>query len=232
MSKAVKESNVAREIKKEYLREHLEEVIDLIDRWTRELQAPPPLAAGEGSLAWQSVYRPATEQQPDANHMLRRHVRSRTLWRHHADWQASLEKAWSLTQRIQKEAKNCVAEVEREKSREYTQEYVGVALWLAFDLACGHKTDLPYREPDSRVGLACGAYTIELSARSASERSSVETEHRSLITELADLEYIRELATLWDEVTTLQQKMTAIAGKALKSRDILYPCRFCRHLWK
>lgn len=232
MSRAVKESNLAKEIKKDYLKKHLEEVIGLIERWIGELDAPPPLGPREGSLAWRSVYSPATEQDPDANHMLRRHVRSRTLWKHHAVWQANMDKVWNLTQRVQEKAMDRVAERARKKVRKYTQDYGSVALWKAFDLACGREPDITYREPDNRVGLACGAYTIELSAQSTSERSSVKSEHRRLTRYLADLDEMWELAAMWGEVTALQDRMRAIAGQALKSRDILYPCRFCRHLWK
>ena len=43
-----------------------------------------------------SPYQPPLERDTDINHMLRKHLSSRVLWRHHSDWmllQESLAKA-------------------------------------------------------------------------------------------------------------------------------------------
>jgi hypothetical protein len=36
----------------------------------------------------------------------------------------------------------------------------------------------------------------------------------------------------WAEASVLQERMVALAQKAVKSSDFLYPCQFCRRLWQ
>ena len=79
MAKGVKQSAIAGEIKKEYLKDHLEQVEDLITEWIEQLNAPDPFSPHDGILGWESDYRPKLEGDLDSNHMLRSHVRSRVL---------------------------------------------------------------------------------------------------------------------------------------------------------
>ncbi|MFC1904924.1 hypothetical protein ACFLXT_04095 [Chloroflexota bacterium] len=67
---------------------------------------------------------------------------------------------------------------------------------------------------------------------SAEERILVEEEHRDFSDSLAVIESMKELAGLWSELKRIQQAMYAIATKIQQSNDILYPCKFCKHLWK
>ena len=96
MTKPLKNSAIASEIKREYLKEHLEIVKKIIEDWISELVAPSPFAPLKDIWGWQSVYRPSAEQDPDSNHMLRRHLRSRALWYHHAAWVRKLENIWQI----------------------------------------------------------------------------------------------------------------------------------------
>lgn len=77
MAKKADRSPMGMEIKKEYLRKHLDEVGELIVRWKAELNAPRVFALEGSAGGWRSAYRPPTEEIPDNNHMLRRHLHSR-----------------------------------------------------------------------------------------------------------------------------------------------------------
>lgn len=232
MAKAVKYSSIAGEIKKEYLKEHLENAKKLIENWILELNTPEPLTPHKGVWGWQSVYRPSIEQDLDSNHILRRHLRSRALWSHHANWERKLGSVWHLTNQVRKEANDKHLEQSSNKQRQYSAEYVTVALWKGFDSALGRKIEEWYKVPDDQHGLAYGAYKLELAVTGSDERSSIEKEHREFIYYLSQLEEMRQLIELWQEVLTLQAHTQAIGNKVLKSGDVLYTCMFCRHLWK
>ena len=232
MVKAVKHSTIARDLKIEYLKEHLENVKKLIAEWVMQLNAPPLLAPQKGVWGWQSVYQPFAEQDPDSNHMLKRHLRSRALWSQHASWDVKLERIWNLIQQVHIESQAKYAKLPTIKQRQYTEEYIRTALWQGFELACDAVLKIDYRIPEHQKGICFGAYNIETSVTSAEERILVEEEHRDFSDSLAGIESMKELAGLWSEVKRIQQAMYAIATKAQKSNDILYPCRFCKHLWK
>ena len=57
-------------------------------------------------------------------------------------------------------------------------------------------------------------------------------EHRDFVYYISGLKGMKELVEVWTDVRSLQEQMNSIAIKALKSNDILYRCRFCKHLWK
>ena len=232
MAKAVKYSAIAREIKKEYLKEHLENVKRAIEIWIPEINTPAPLTSHKDVWGWQSIYTPPMEQDPDSNHMLKRHLRSRALWSHHANWERKIGKVWYLTNRVRKEADDKHIEHSNNKQRQYTAEYVTVALWKAFDVARGREIDDWYKVPDDQHGVSYGAYKLELSAVTSEECSSIEKEHREFNHYLAELEDMCQLIELWHEVNELKTYMQTIGNNILKSGDILYPCKFCRHLWK
>ncbi len=231
MTKAPKYSRVASELKKEYLREHLESIKDLIRLWMSELHLPEPLAPHDRVWGWQTLYRSPRQDNPDDNHMLRRHLRSRALWSHHSSWERVLGENWRLTEQLRLEAK-----IEKEKqsskvSWKYTEDYVSVALWKAFDTALGKVINLPFSFPHDRPGFTYGAYLIEESADTSEVRILIEKEFRRFILFLSQTSTMRQLTQVWLEANRLETLITALADKALKSNDIFYQCRFCRHLW-
>jgi|GEM_PF-4950465 len=69
MAKRTEYSQMTLEIKKEYLKKHLDEVGELIVRWKAELNAPRVFALKGSAGGWQSAYRPPTEENPDNNHI-------------------------------------------------------------------------------------------------------------------------------------------------------------------
>lgn len=234
MSKAVKYSKIAGEIKKEYLKKHLSEVKNLVDKWIRELNPPSPFGRDrdQSSWGWKVIYRPSTEQDPDSNHMLRRHLKSRALWSHHANWERKLEGIWYSIKKVRQVATKIYVKKLTVKQRQYTEDFVSTALWQGFEAACGKVLQLDYKDPKNHKGRSFGAYVIETSVKAAGGYSLVEREHRDFSYEIAQTEEMKNLADQWSDVAKLQEAMAAIATKALKSSDILYPCQFCKHLWK
>lgn len=232
MAENVRNSSVAQEIKKEYLKEHLDYVRSLIGTWVSQLNAPPPLAPQKDSWGWQSVYRAVEEIDPDNNHMIRRHLRSRTLWTHHAEWERNLDHIYDLQSQLGKQADRMRRDRFGNKQWEYHEDYLGTTLWKGFEKACGRRVRRWYDPPHDDRGAFYGSYRIELSVGNAEERANIEQGHWELIRDVAELKQMKELAELWGGVLRLQEQMQAIVGKALKSNDILYPCRFCKHLWK
>ena len=233
MAKAVKHSAMAREIKKEYLVQHLEDIKRLITSWISQLSVPNPLAPRGGVWNWQLVYSPDLERDPDSNHMLRRHVRSRALWIHHTEWERKLNILGDLLSQVRKLAEDKYLEQLSDELEKYKENYIGVALWVAFDSTYSRKPlQIHYKILDNEPGVALGDFKIELSASTANERTLIENEYKDFIHYLVGLEPMKELSTLWHEIQNVQEQMRALARKALKSNDILYQCRFCRHLWK
>jgi hypothetical protein len=232
MSKAVKHSAMAIEIKKEYLMQHLEDVKSLIRRWTSECHARPPFERQEPYWGWQAVYQSSVMQIDSNSHMLRRHLRSRALWSHHADWQFKLQDVWNLINQVRSKADIRYRQLTENNQRQYTQDFLDTALWQGFKMACGEKLENMYRIPDNQKGFAIGAYNIEISVTSPDDRSSVEMEHQNFIHYVVKLKEMKDLTILWSEVRRVQEYMSSISIKALKSNDILYACTFCKHLWK
>ncbi len=234
MAKAPKHSAMATEIKKEYLKEHLNEVKNLVANWMGELTTPSLNVRERGQLSWGwlTIYRPSSEQNPDSNHIIRHHLRSRRLWSHHADWERKLENIWQLTSQIRDDIKKKHIQQSSSKQWHYTEDYVNIALCQGFEVACGRTLSLDYKVPDSKIGLSFGAYLIEASATSTKSRNLLEKEHREFIHGIAATEKMKDLVSLYSEVVKTQEAMRAIVAKSIRSNDILYACRFCKHLWR
>jgi hypothetical protein len=231
MTKAKKHSPVAAELKKEYLREHLEDIKTLIGSWMAELHPPDPLAPNDRVWGWQSLYRSSKQDNPDDNHMLRHHLKSRAIWSHYSSLERKLEEIWQLTEQVRLEAKTEKEKQSVNKPWKYTEEYAFVALWKAFDMALGKATDLPFKVPDDQLGLSYGAYRIEKSANTPEERSLIEEVYRSFISSLSQTATMNQLANSWLEGRRLEVQISTITNKMLKSSNIFFMCMFCRHLW-
>jgi len=222
---------IAREIKKEYLKGHLDKVVTLVEKWISELRAPI-LFSKDQLRGWQEQYSPATEEDSDNNHMLKRHLKSRRLWSHHADWERRLEFTFSLVNLVQTYADDIIAKRLSELKIGHTEDYINTALWQGFEIAIGRKSKLPYKMSDTGKGVIVGGFNIETEATTSEEVALVKEGHRKLCDEVSELGYMTRLASEWSEVISLQESMKMLANKALKSMDIFYPCRFCRHLWR
>lgn len=233
MAKAVKHSEMAKEIKKDYLLRHLDEVEKLIMDWIPQISAPVPLLLLDDNWGWLSIYRPALEENADTKHVLRQHLRNRTLWRYHTEWERKLEATWQLITRVHMKAEDVYTQLSINQSTLHREHYVGVALTAAYNsIYTGKPSKIQYKIPDDRHGVSCGDFKIELEATIDEERLSIQEEHTDYTNTISNSEEMEQLIVIWHDVEILQNQMQTIADKVIKSKDILYPCRFCRHLWK
>jgi hypothetical protein len=231
MAKQMKHSPVATELKKEYLREHLESIKSLVRRFISELHPPEPLAPNERAWGWQSLYRPPSENNPDDNHMLRRHLKSRALWRHYRNWEQKLEGIWQLIQQVRLIAEDRKNQLSENGKWKFTDESAPLALCKAFDIALGRPLNLQFKLPEDQLGLSYGAFRIEESAKTSEARLLIEEKYRKFIHYLSETSTMIELANSWLQASQLELQVSSLAEDALKSGDIFYMCRFCRQLW-
>ena len=115
----------------------------------------------------------------------------------------------------------------------YREHYVGVALTAAFNsIYTGKPLKIQYQIPGDQHGVSCGDFKIELEATIDEERLSIQKGHMDYTNTITSFEEMEKLIERWRDLEVLQEHMKIIANKVIKSKDILYPCRFCRHLWK
>ena len=233
MAKAVKHSKMAKEIKKDYLLRHLDEVEKLITDWIPQISAPAPFLLLDDNWGWLSIYRPAFEETPDSKHVIRQHLRNRTLWKHHAEWERKLEATWDLIIKVRKEANDVYTQLSINQSTLHREHYVGVALTAAFNsIYTGKPIKIQYQIPSDQHGVSCGDFKIELEATINEERLAIQKGHTDYTNTITSFGEIQQLIVIWHDIEVLQGQMKIIANKVIKSKDILYSCRFCRHLWK
>ena len=222
-------SQIVRELMRERLRIHLDGVETLISDWRGQLSAPDPFHPTASDI-WPALYRPALENDPDNNHMLRRHLHSRTLWKHHSDLGFKLACIHGLGGPLVKDAGRYVEALGNAwPDFRFTDLFVKTALGEAFDQAAGKKSVRRY-EPNSEHGLSFGGCIIEKAA-SPEASKEVEENHRELVTYLKTLPQWKEIVLYWRGVKKTEESMDGILKIISKSGDIFHPCRFCRKLF-
>lgn len=275
-----KTGEIAAQVKKDRLNKHLDKVEKLIERWIPELLSPSPFywhgsTESEDYLCeapmiwlgefwelrpWQmwvccDVYKPPLEEEEDSNHMLRKHLGSRRLWKYHTEWEARLNGIGELARSISERA----AELQKQRGLEgeLAEGYTGIGLCKRFDLVSARSIGMDLQHGRLIIHLIDGLNsTLERdsyrdrnffrpsnsgiwyypagrygSGARPEEPARVIEEHWDMIHELQFCPEMRELAKGWQRVLELQEKMQAIARTALKSSDIFHPCQFCRKLW-
>ncbi|MFC1951638.1 hypothetical protein ACFLYI_01170 [Chloroflexota bacterium] len=233
MAKAVKHSEMAKEIKKDYLLRHLDEVEKLITEWIPQINAPAPFLLLDDNWGWLSVYRSTLEEIPDSKHVIRQHLRNRTLWKHHAEWERKLEATWDLITKMRKKANDVYTQLSINQSTLHREHYVGVALTAAFNsIYTGKPVKIQYQIAGDQHGVSCGDFKIEMEATTDEERLSIQKGHTNYTKTIAGYEEMKQLIVIWHDVEVLQKQMKILANKIIRAKDILYSCRFCRHLWK
>lgn len=219
------------ELKKDYLKKHLYDVEKVIENWSTELNAPPPYT-NKSLWGWAYGYFPTEEQNPEHNHMIRKHLKSRTLWKHHSVWETKIRNIASLIDNIAKYAASIKTDLLSTPNRAYTKDFLECALWQGYELASGANRKLEYKPSKDGNGVTFGAFTIEAGATSPDIQQLIIKEHQYLIRNISGLGWMTELVSEWREVESLQQRMQNIINEAIKSHNILFPCRYCRRLWK
>ena len=223
-------SDIVRELMRDRLRIHLDGVETLISDWRGQLSAPDPFRPVASDI-WPVLYRPALEHDPDNNHMLRRHLHSRPLWKHHSDWGFKLECIHGLGEPLVKDAGGRVAALGKAlPDMRFTDLFVRTALGEAFDQAVGRKSVRRYA-PNPEHGLSFGSSVIEKAA-SPEANKDVKKAHRELVTYLKTLPQWKEIVLYWRGVKKTEESMDRILKDVLKSGDIFHPCRFCRKLFQ
>ena len=233
MAKSTKQSAVTMELKKDFLAQHLKEVEELITNWIGQLKAPGPFSPHDGGLGWDSEYRSPLEADPDSNHILRSHIRSRALWRHHTEWERQLALAWSLIAQLREMSTGQLPLGRYGDAAVIWTNYIGTALLAAFEgLRRNRRVRMNYKIPEDGLGVATGDFKIDMVAVTEKQRKAIQEKHSGLAMSIARQQAMKQLVDCWHEIVALEGHMTQIVSKILKSRDIFYPCRFCRHLWK
>lgn len=262
MARKKQSQGILAEVRRDRLYKHLNEVEGVIQEWITDLDAPPPfywqmseesqkLAASDVSgillpspeyyrlqpwklWACRSVYVPRAEQDTASNHILHKHLRKRALWRYHTEWEQKLNSITELGSPLCEKATKM--QDGRKIGWELTEDYMPVALQVALEVASGHA---PVKSYSQRSGFSRGVWyegiydgiLIEKSA-SPQQVDEVAEQHWQMISELGQSNEMKQLAWEWQQVLVLQDRMTELAQKAVKSSDILYPCQFCRRLWQ
>ncbi|MBU2009193.1 MAG: hypothetical protein KJ624_05070 [Chloroflexi bacterium] len=222
-----------RELKKKWLEEHLDEVQKVGRDWLGQLYSGDPFFPFTRAEDWEEPYQPSIEGDADQNHMLRRHIRSRTLWGYHAKWQQLVREFTALRKQILQEAKQL--------GKGKGEYWILTALWQAFERAKNPPksedeerlwqariSPLYRRDSPPGTGVMFGAFATEESG----ELEAVRRPHLEMIRKLADLDNMKEALRVLSEIRDLEGKMSGITSHILKAHDILYTCRYCRHLWR
>lgn len=227
------------EIKKEMLKEHLADVIALAKRLESSLTGVPDPFYYQRDLGW-GWQRPCKlwlEDQPDDKHTLKFHLRGRQLWLHYTQFKETSEEVWNLINAVRTKSGNVLAARPKSKKLEFTDAYLGSAIYTAFQLVLnGKKPGWEVKgNGDSAAVIRFGTYVIENSAEKGTDKKSVKAVEDELNALIRDIVRIPDMAKLKDEwlsMKDLSEKMSGLVRKALKGRDILYPCRYCKHLWR
>ena len=261
MPRTKKSDATLAQLKMDLLKNHLSYVEQVITKWITELNAPNPFGwlesreaikfetekadmpvrvslEGDSGIprvdqriqwALQTTYMPSAEQDPITNHILRKHLRKRSLWTYHTQWEQRLKRVTELAPAGSGKLSQLVEPYKN--SFDITEDYKGIALEKALDLAIGQKRIGRYwQKPGFSSGVWLDDILIEKSAL-PEEVEQAGSQHRKLIEEIAQSEEMQSLAVEWAEVIKLQERMQQLATNTLKSSDILYQCKFCRRLW-
>lgn len=224
----MKNSEILRDLKKDRLRTHLNQVEELIRHWNGQLSATEPFSSISSDI-WPLQYRPPLEADADKSHMLHRHVHRRAFWKHYTDWTFKLDRIRDLGEPLVKLARCYMESLANESPNlKYTELFVRTALDEAFHRVSGRSSNRDY-EPHSERGLSFGSSVIEQVAPKTL-MTVVEKDHRELVEHLVKRPEWKEIGVYWREVKKTEESMGKIVNDILKSSDIFYPCRFCRKL--
>jgi len=228
-----KEPEAVRQIRARWLDEHLKKVDRMAGQWLGELILGNPFYPPDSEGDWGGAYEPAAEGDPEKNHVIRKHLQSRTLWTYHARWRQQLEAFTELRKGILEEAKRI--------GGGKGQYWVFAALWQAWERARSEpKSEDEEKDWERRIrsyyrldsppspAVVFERFTID----EAGQVDRVREEHLDMIRRLARLDSLKEALEVWSEIEALGKQMWEIGRRIIKSHDILYPCQYCRHLWK
>ncbi|MEK7281364.1 MAG: hypothetical protein AAB037_03305 [Chloroflexota bacterium] len=235
-----KASDIEKEIKARWLGEHLEEVEKLAGEWLLQLNLGNPFYPPRDERVWEAPYEPAIEQAEVKCHVGRQHVRSRSLWTHHTTWLRLLRAFNEHRKELLKVANEFVmsqAHLQLKQFQIRRESFAFSAIWEAHEgeLRRRGKSGGPppeYLLNDAGLGVKFGDFLIEGAATKEEQVLPVKKSHENLTKHLANSDRFQEAMRIWSDIEDLEKKMGEIGRRVVKSHDILYPCQYCRHLWK
>ena len=227
------ESTAVVEIKKERLARHLNQVERHLAQWLGQIDTPMPFS--QVDLNPHNIhiapYQPPLERDTDINHMLRKHLNSRVLWRRHSDWMLLQERLAKAGNRLVKLGQVRIDKLAQEKDIQPTVWFLNSALEDAFSAVVGGIDRTAQPESDPYGGVIYRSNQIETGAL-PEDLEKVTRALKQLSNMLGKLPEMAVLSGLWTEIKKHEESMAKIGGDTLKASDIFYPCRFCRKLFR
>ena len=227
------ESIAVVEIKKERLARHLNQVERHLAKWLGQIDTPRPFS--QEDLNPQNIqvspYQPPLERDTDINHMLRKHLNSRVLWRRHSDWMLLPESLAKAGNRLVKLGQVRLDKLAQEKDIQPTVWFLNSALEDAFSAVVGGIDRTAQPESDPYGGVIYRGNEIETEAL-PEDLERVTRALKQLTNMLGKLPEMAVLSGLWTKIKGHEESMGKIGGDTLKASDIFYSCRFCRKLFK
>jgi len=227
------ESTAVVEIKKERLARHLNQVERHLAQWLGQIDTPMPFS--QVDLNPQNIhiapYQPPLERDTDINHMLRKHLNSRVLWRRHSDWMLLQERLAKVGNRLVKLGQVRTDKLAQEVGIQPTVLFLNSALEDAFAAVAGGIDRTAQPESDTHGGVIYRSNQIETGAL-PEDLEKVTRALKQLSNMLRELPEMAVLSGLWTKMKEHEKSMAKIGGDTLKASDIFYPCRFCRKLFK
>ncbi len=225
------DSEIVKEIKKERLKRHFDEVDRLTRLYHPQLYTPLPFHASEDE-PWPAVYRPKVEQDANANHMMRKHIHSRAFWKHHGDWERELEGICNAGGTLLEvtAADYLKGLIETNKKIQPTRLFSRTAVEDAFNTYVEIKVNDSYEFRQDRGVKYRGHLIEETSVQEDFEE--VKEAHLNLVDNLRTSPLIPDIAGRWKAAKSHSESMNKLLDGVLLAGDIVYPCRFCRGFFK
>jgi len=154
------------EIKKERLARHLNQVERHLAQWLGQIDTPRPFS--QVDLNPQNIqissYQPPLERDTNINHMLRKHLSSRVLWRRHSDWMLLQKSLAKSANRLVKLGQVRIDKLAQEVGIQPTVWFLNSALEDAFSAVVGRVDRTEQPEPDPYGGVIYRSNQIETGA--------------------------------------------------------------------
>jgi len=209
------ESIAVVEIKKERLARHLNQVEGHLAQWLGEIDTPRPFS--QIDLNPEDIhiapYQPPLEKDPDINHMLRKHLNSRVLWRRHSDWMLLQESLAKAGNRLVKLGQVKLDKLAQEEGVQPTLWFLNSALEDAFAAVAGRVDLTAQPESDPYGGVIYRSSQIETEAL-PEDLEKVTRALKQLTNMLGKLPEMAVLSGLWTEIKEHEESMAKIGGVA------------------
>ena len=114
---------------------------------------------------------------------------------------------------------------------DFTDAFLTTALEDAFDQVLNRTLSFNFELGNGGTSVMYRARMIVKSDRPV-DLDSIRNIQKKLGEEIAASKEMAEAVKIWGEAMTLQEGMIGFVRTALRASDVMYPCRYCKHLWK